>query len=136
MMTLAVLGWQVTIVLTLWLARWIGDIFNRPDAICVVCGAWTIFTLISLFFMPLIVVQLIVIIWATIIFAPSDPATVQTAAGGDGPVQKEPIATPSNNKNQAPKTLRIFRNVVTLLLEKRFWILWFVIMHLNQWIIV
>lgn len=109
MMTLAVLGWQVTIVLTLWLARWIGDIFNRPGAIYEVCSAWIIFTLISLFFMPLIVVQLIVIIWATRIFAPSDPATVQTAAGGDGPVQKEPIATPSHNKNQAPKTLEDFQ---------------------------
>lgn len=109
MMTLAVLGWQVTIILTLGLARWIGDIFNRPGAIYVVCGAWIIFTLVSLFFMPLIVVQLIVIIWATRIFAPSDPATVQTAAGGDGPVQKELIATASRDKNQAPKTLEDFQ---------------------------
>jgi len=76
MMTLAVLGWQVTIILTLGLARWIGDIFNRPDAIYVVCGAWIIFTLVSLFFMPLIVVQLIVIIWATRICALSGPATL------------------------------------------------------------
>lgn len=109
MMTLAVLGWQVTIILTLGLARWIGDIFNRPGAIYVVCGAWIIFTLVSLFFMPLIVVQLIVIIGATRIFAPSVPATVQTAAAGDGPVQKEPVATPSRDKNQAPKTLEDFQ---------------------------
>ena len=50
MMTLAVLGWQLTIVLTLGLARLFGDIFNKPSSIYWVSGAWIVFTLVSLFY--------------------------------------------------------------------------------------
>ena len=72
MITLAVLGWQLTIILTLGLARLFGDIFNKPGALHWACGAWIIFTLFGVFFMPLIILQLGVIIWTTSKLAPSD----------------------------------------------------------------
>ena len=74
MTTLAVLGWQLMIVLTLGLARFFGENFNKPRAIYWVSGAWIVFTLVSLFTSPLIVLQLAVIFMATRIFAPSEKA--------------------------------------------------------------
>ena len=112
MMTLAVLGWQLIIVLTLGLARFFGENFNKPRAIYWVSGAWFVFTLVSLFTSPLIVLQLAVIFVATKILAPSEkankPEEVIDSAScmGDTEIGFE---KQHFRKSPAPKSLEDFR---------------------------
>ena len=63
MIIVAVLGWQLTISFTLGLARLFGDIFNKPGALHWACGAWIIFTLFGVFFMPVVILDLRSITW-------------------------------------------------------------------------
>lgn len=109
MFSLAVWGWQITINITLGLARLIGDILNKPAAIYWTCVAWIIFTIVSLSYIPLIIFQLVIIFWATVRFAPNNPGDAPTAAVVDETAKIAPIATRPCEKKQTPKTVEDFR---------------------------
>ena len=109
MFSLAVWGWQITIIITLGLARLIGDILNKPAAIYWTCVAWIIFTIVSLSYIPLIIFQLVIIFWATVRFAPNNPGDAPTAAVVDETAKIAPIATRPCEKKQTPKTVEDFR---------------------------
>lgn len=106
------MGWQITIVLTLGLARLFGDIFNKPSSIYWVSGAWIVFTLVSLFTSPLTVLQLAVIFLATKIFAPSEkansPEEVIDSASCRGETEIG-FEKQHFQKSHAPKSLEDFR---------------------------
>ena len=109
MFSLAVWGWQITIIITLGLARLIGDILNKPAAIYWTCVAWIIFTIVSLSYIPLIIFQLVIIFWATVRFAPNNPGDAPTAAVVDETAKIALVATRLCEKKQTPKTVEDFR---------------------------
>ena len=113
MMTLAVLGWQLIIILTLRLARFFGENFNKPSSIYWVSGAWIVFTLVSLFTSPLIVLQLAVIFLATKILAPSEKANKPEAVIASASfIQRDTeigFEKQHFQKSHAPKSLEDFR---------------------------
>ena len=120
MFSLAVWGWQITIIITLGLARLIGDILNKPAAIYWTCVAWIIFTIVSLSYIPLIIFQLVIIFWATVRFAPNNPGDAPTAAVVDETAKIAPIATRPCEKKQTPKTVEDFRQYCDPLAEVAF----------------
>ena len=109
MFSLAVWGWQITIIITLGLARLIDYILNKPAAIYWTCVAWIIFTIVSLSYIPLIIFQLVVIFWATVRFAPNNPGDAPTAAVVDETAKIALVATRLCEKKQTPKTVEDFR---------------------------
>lgn len=62
MISLAVLGFQIVIALSLVTARVVGGAFNRPEWLFWAALGWTVFTFVFVFAAPLIIFQL-VIVW-------------------------------------------------------------------------
>lgn len=113
MLSLAVIGWQITIVFTLALARLFGGIFNKPDAVYWVCGCWILFTFVGVFYEPLILVQLMTIFWATGKFAPdqAEKHPEETAQFAQTAVQTDDthVDLQCLPQSKTPKTREDFR---------------------------
>lgn len=72
MISLAIIGFQIVIALSLVAARIIGSEFNKPDWLFWVAFGWTVFTFAFVFASPLIILQLVVIWGVTAWIRPKD----------------------------------------------------------------
>lgn len=72
MISLAIIGFQIFIALSLVAARIFGSAFNKPDWLFWVAFGWTAFTFAFVFASPLIVLQLVVIWGVTAWIRPKD----------------------------------------------------------------
>lgn len=72
MLSAAVISYQLTIVISLIAARFIGAAFNKPDALFWVALGWTVFTFVFVFVSPLLILQLVVIWGVTAWIRPKD----------------------------------------------------------------
>jgi len=68
----AVFSYQLTIVISLIAARFIGAAFNKPDTLFWVALGWTVFTFVFVFVSPLLILQLLVIWGVTAWIRPKD----------------------------------------------------------------
>lgn len=78
MLSVAVLGFQAMIALSLVAARVLGAAFQKPDWLFYVAFAWTAFTLAFVFASPLILLQLVVIWGCTAWLRPKDEVEPKT----------------------------------------------------------
>lgn len=72
MISLAIIGFQVVIALSLVVTRIFGSAFNKPDWLFWVAFGWTAFTFAFVFASPLIILQLVVIWGVTAWIRPKD----------------------------------------------------------------
>ena len=72
MLSAAVLGYQVMIIISLLIARILGMILKKPDLLSWIACAWTVFTFAFVFTSPLLVLQLGVIWGVTYVIYPRD----------------------------------------------------------------
>lgn len=72
MLSAAVISYQLTIVISLIAARFIGAALNKPDALFWVALGWTVFTFVFVFVSPLLILQLLVIWGVTAWIRPKD----------------------------------------------------------------
>lgn len=73
MLSLAVIGYQLTIAISLVAGRILGSIFKKPELLYWVAIFWTLFTVVFVFVSPLFLIQLVVIWGVTMWIAPKEP---------------------------------------------------------------
>lgn len=72
MLSAAVISYQLTIVISLIAARFIGAALNKPDSLFWVAIGWTVFTFAFVFVSPLLILQRLVIWGVTAWIRPKD----------------------------------------------------------------
>lgn len=109
MLSLAVIGYQLTIALSLLAARVFGSAFNKPELLFWVAIGWTAFTFAFVFVSPLLILQLLVIWGVTAWIRPPDEAPV--------PPRPSKLETLTAQDEEWP---RIFRRVCESPAEEAF----------------